>query len=50
MRGYQVEEVTLSLEVGASGKVSMFGTGAEVSGKGAITLTLKRAGPDTDKP
>jgi hypothetical protein len=42
MSGYQINEITLSLEVGASGKVSLMGTGAELSGKGGLTLTLTR--------
>ena len=46
LSGYQVDEITLSLEVSATGKVSMLGTGAEVTGTGGLTLTLKRRDSD----
>jgi len=38
--GLPLREVQLSFEITASGKVVILGTGAEVAGKGAITLTF----------
>jgi hypothetical protein len=38
--GLPVKEVQVSFEVTATGKVALLGTGAEVAGKGAITITL----------
>jgi hypothetical protein len=35
-----LKEVQVSFEVTATGKVALIGTGAEVAGKGAITLTF----------
>jgi len=39
---FEVEELTLSLEVTAKGSVSLLGTGGELGGTGGISLTLKR--------
>ncbi|MGL5034469.1 MAG: Pepco domain-containing protein [Microcystaceae cyanobacterium] len=38
----QLEEVELVVEVNGKGQVSLWGTGGEVGGKGAITLKFKR--------
>ncbi len=35
-----LKQVEVSFEVTASGKIALLGTGAEVAGKGAITLTF----------
>ena len=42
LSAFRGEEVTLTLEVLATGKVSLVGTGAEVTGKGGLTLLLRR--------
>lgn len=42
MAGYALEEVSLTLEVGAKGEIGLLGTGGELSGKGSISLKLKR--------
>lgn len=39
---FKVESVTLTVEVSASGSVSLLGTGGEVGGSGGLTFTLKR--------
>ncbi len=39
---FQVSELTLAIEISASGKVSLMGTGAEVTGKGGLTVKLSR--------
>lgn len=41
---YKVDEIELSLEVGAEGELSLLGTGGKLTGKSGITLTLKRNG------
>jgi hypothetical protein len=40
--GLPIKEVQVAFEITATGKVALLGTGAEVAGKGAITLTLGR--------
>jgi hypothetical protein len=42
LSAFRVDEVTLTLEVSATGKVSLVGTGAEVTGKGGLTILLRR--------
>ena len=42
---YTLETLELSVEVSASGKVSLFGSGGELSGKGGLKLVLKRKSP-----
>jgi hypothetical protein len=39
---FTVDSVDLSLEVTATGKVSLLGTGGELGGSGGITITLTR--------
>jgi hypothetical protein len=39
---FSIDSLELSLEVSATGSVSLLGTGGEVSGTGGITLTLTR--------
>jgi hypothetical protein len=39
---YILDEVTVSAEISASGKIAILGTGAEVSGKGGIELKFRR--------
>lgn len=41
--GMQLDEIELSVEINGEGQVSLIGTGAKVSGKGAITLKFKRS-------
>ncbi len=36
--GFQLEEITLSVQVSAKGKLSILGTGSEIGGVGGITL------------
>jgi hypothetical protein len=43
MAGYALEEIALTLEVGAKGEIGLLGTGGELSGKGSISLKLKRS-------
>jgi hypothetical protein len=47
---FQITELTLAIEISASGKVNLMGTGAEVTGKGGLTVKLSRplkaAGPE----
>jgi hypothetical protein len=40
--GYALDEIELSLEVGAEGEIGLLGTGGKLSGKGSISLKLKR--------
>lgn len=40
--GMSLEEIELSLEIGAEGEVRLIGSGAKTSGKGAIKLKFKR--------
>lgn len=39
---FQLAEVTIAIEISASGKVNIMGTGAEVAGKGGLTVKLAR--------
>lgn len=41
---FEVDELTLSLDVTAKGSVSLLGTGGELGGSGGLSLTLKRRG------
>lgn len=45
---YEMNEITVSAEVNASGKVSLFGTGGEVGGKGGLSFKFKRS--NTQEP
>ena len=42
---YTMDTITVSAEVSASGKVSLFGTGGEVGGKGGLSFAFKRSNP-----
>jgi hypothetical protein len=42
LAGYSLEEIELSLEVGAEGEIGLLGTGGKLSGKGSISLKLTR--------
>jgi hypothetical protein len=44
--GFSIDSLELSLEVSATGSVSLLGTGGEVTGTGGITLTLTRVKTD----
>jgi hypothetical protein len=39
---FTLDTITLTVEVSASGQVSLLGTGGQVAGKGGLTFTLKR--------
>lgn len=39
---YQVNEISFTAEVSATGKVGLLGTGVDVTGGGGITITLTR--------
>ena len=39
---FKLDEISISVEISASGKVSLLGSGAELQGKGGLTFTLKR--------
>ena len=39
---FQLDELELSVEVNGKGKLSLWGTGGELGGKGAINLKFKR--------
>jgi hypothetical protein len=43
LSGYSIDSIEISAEVGASGKVSLLGNGAELVAKGGIAFTLTRA-------
>lgn len=43
LSGYSLDEIELSLEVGAEGEIGLLGTGGKLSGKGSISLKLKRS-------
>ena len=47
--GYALEEIELSLEVGAEGEIGLLGTGGKLSGKGSISLKLKRSPVEPQK-
>ncbi|MFT3815758.1 MAG: hypothetical protein QM740_20725 [Acidovorax sp.] len=49
MAGYALEEIALTLEVGAKGEIGLLGTGGELSGKGSISLKLKRSASNAAK-
>lgn len=40
--GIKLNEIELSIEISGEGKISLIGTGAKASSKGAITLKFKR--------
>jgi hypothetical protein len=40
---WQLDEVTVSVEIGASGSINLLGTGAEVSSSGGLSLKFTRA-------
>lgn len=42
LKNYELAEFTVSLEVTASGKIGILGTGVETSGTGGIELTFRR--------
>jgi len=42
MEEYSLEEVSLSVEVSAKGRVSLLGSGGEAGGLGGLTFVLKR--------
>ncbi|MCP3728466.1 hypothetical protein M3I53_36080 [Paraburkholderia sp. CNPSo 3272] len=42
LAGYALDEIELSVEVGAEGEIGLLGTGGKLSGKGSISLKLKR--------
>lgn len=44
--GWRLDELTVAVEIGAKGSVSLLGTGGEVSGSGGVTLKFARVGDD----
>ncbi len=44
--GYSVDTVTIAVEISATGRVSLMGTGGDIAGKGGLTFTLKRIPPN----
>src|SRR3954447_1671908 len=42
LAGYSLDSIVISAEVSATGKVSLLGNGAELTGKGGISCTLTR--------
>jgi hypothetical protein len=47
---YKVDEIELSLEIGAEGELSILGTGGKITGTSGITLTLKHVPSPTALP
>jgi hypothetical protein len=45
MGGFEVDSITLAVEVTAKGQVSLLGTGGELAGTGGLTFELKRVRP-----
>jgi hypothetical protein len=41
--GFDLKEMTLSVEISAKGQVSLLGTGGEIGTTGGLTFTLKRS-------
>lgn len=39
---FELKEMSLAIEVSATGKISLLGSGVDVSGKSGLTLTLKK--------
>ncbi|MEK7677803.1 MAG: hypothetical protein AAB676_18395 [Verrucomicrobiota bacterium] len=39
---YNLDTITLSVEITAKGKVGLLGSGGEIGGKGGLTFTFKR--------
>ena len=39
---FELKEMALAIEVSATGKISLLGSGVDISGKSGITLTLKK--------
>ncbi|WP_019498187.1 hypothetical protein [Pseudanabaena sp. PCC 6802] len=46
--GLQLDEITLSVEIGGEGEIKLLGTGVKAAGKGAIELKFKRS--ESSKP
>ena len=47
---FRLDSMTLDVEISAEGSVSLLGTGGKLSGKGGISLTLKRPDDTSGKP
>lgn len=47
---FRLDSMTLDVEISAEGSVSLLGTGGKLSGKGGISLTLKRPENSPGKP
>ncbi len=41
-KGFKLDQIEFSLQIGAKGEVGLFGTGVEVSGQGGIKFIIKR--------
>lgn len=47
---YQLDEVTVSVEVSAKGQISLLGSGGELAGKSGLTFTFTRRPGDGGPP
>lgn len=47
---YELDEVTIKVEINASGKIAILGTGISTSATGGLTLKFKKAPPKTVEP
>jgi hypothetical protein len=43
----QLDEITLTVEIGSEGEIKLLGTGVKAAGKGAIELKFKRSSPQS---
>ncbi|MEA5620970.1 hypothetical protein VB711_24495 [Cronbergia sp. UHCC 0137] len=43
----QLDEITLTVEIGSEGEIKLLGTGVKAAGKGAIELKFKRSLPQS---
>src|SRR5207249_2394709 len=48
--GYQLDQVTVSVEVSAKGQVSLLGSGGELAGKAGLTFTFTKRNSTEARP
>jgi hypothetical protein len=48
--GIQLDEITLTVEIGSEGEIKLLGTGVKTAGKGAIELKFKRSPQSPQSP
>ena len=46
---FEIDTLTIDVEVTAEGAISLLGTGGKVTGKGGLTFTLKRPGASSQQ-